>query len=32
MSAWTSDELDKIGTTEELRLRHSEATGHCANQ
>jgi len=29
MTAWTSDELDKIGTADELEIAHCDATACC---
>jgi hypothetical protein len=30
MNGWTSEELSKIGTAEELRIRSCDATARCA--
>jgi hypothetical protein len=31
MATWTSEDLDKIGTAEELQIRHCGATPRCAS-
>ena len=32
MTIWTSDELNKIGTAEELQIASLRREGHCANR